>query len=95
MRQPRPGWMIGVLDIPLYGYTRALSLPSPRHGGVTLGDFFGYILKGGEAGRIVSATPHTIARYARLRQDLAPDAPPALESGATRSGGSSEGRGGR
>ena len=95
VRQPRPGWMIGVLDIPLYGYTRALSIPSPRHGGVTLGDFFGYILKGGEAGRVDSATPHTIARYARLCQDLAPDAAPALERSAGSSGEGGGARGGR
>jgi hypothetical protein len=61
--------MIGVLDIPLYGYTRALSIPDKHLGGVTLGHFFDYLMKGGERGRVVSATPHTIARYARLLDD--------------------------
>lgn len=69
-QSPAPSWMIGVLDIPLYGYSTYLTLTEPRRG-VRLGDFFTYIRNRGESGRLVSATPHTIARYARLLGDQA------------------------
>lgn len=77
---PGPAWMIGALDIPLYGYSQYMALGDPTNG-VRLGDFFAYIMngsrmkglagsgqvsKGGESGRLVSATPHTIARFAKM-----------------------------
>lgn len=68
----KPGWLIGVLDIPVHAYTRYLSigrtgedkLLRPR-----LGDYFEYLLKGGETGTLIATTPNVIARYARLLDD--------------------------
>jgi len=68
-RSPAPSWMIGVLDIPLYGYSTYLTLGDPSRG-LRLGDFMTYIQNRGESGRLISATPHTIARYARMLDDL-------------------------
>lgn len=61
-----PGWMMPVLDCPIYAYSSYLSVGDPfaRRGG--LGQFYRYIMKGGESGRVVSATPHTIVRFAQL-----------------------------
>lgn len=67
-RSPAPSWMIGVLDIPLYGYSAYLTLGDPSRG-VRLGDFMTYIRNRGESGRLISATPHTVARYARFLDD--------------------------
>lgn len=61
----RPGWLIGVLDSPIFGYTAYLSHGDP-FGKVRLAEFFDYIRTGGVTGRVVSATPRTISRYARL-----------------------------
>lgn len=68
----KPGWLLGVIDVPVHACTRYLSigrtgddkLLRPR-----LGEYFEYILRGGDTGRLVTATPHTIARYARLLND--------------------------
>ncbi len=81
---PGPSWMVGVLDIPLYGYTPYLSLGDLSRG-VRLGEFFEYALNGGptrrqlpvalakfsggETGRVVAAMPHVVARYAKLIDD--------------------------
>ena len=69
----RPGWILPVLDIPIYGYSNYLSLGDPfkRRGG--LGQFYDYIRWGGKSARLISATPHTIARYARLLADMGMD----------------------
>ena len=65
-----PGWMMSVLDCPIYAYSTYLSIGDPwKHRG-GLGQFYSYILEGGESGRVVSATPHTIYRFARLAADL-------------------------
>lgn len=82
--RPGPAWMVGVLDIPLYGSTAYLSLGDLSRG-VRLGDFFDYCLNGGpmrrqlpaalskfsggETGRLVAVTPHVVARYAKLIDD--------------------------
>ena len=62
----RAGWILAVLDTPIYAYSAYLSVGDPfkQRGG--LGQFYKYIAGGGETGRLVSATPHTIARFARL-----------------------------
>jgi hypothetical protein len=70
----KPGWIIGVIDAPIFAYANYLvrgeSNPSLRkpeiHRGVRLGRIFSYIESLGEVDKLVSATPHTIARYARL-----------------------------
>ena len=61
----KPGWMIAVLDGPIYAYPAYLSRGDPFKG-VRLGQFFDYIEKGGETGKLISATPHTIARFVRI-----------------------------
>jgi len=66
----RPSWILGVLDIPIYGYSNYLSLGDPFKERGGLGPFYAYIRKGGESGELISATPHTIARYARIIADM-------------------------
>jgi hypothetical protein len=62
----KPSWLVPVLDIPIYAYSNYLSLGDPfKHRG-GLGQFYAFLLKGGNSGKLVSATPHTVARYARL-----------------------------
>lgn len=62
----KPSWLVPVLDIPIYGYSNYLSLGDPfKHRG-GLGQFYAFLLQRGQSGKLVSATPHTIARYARL-----------------------------
>jgi len=62
----KPSWLVPVLDIPIYGYSNYLSLGDPfKHRG-GLGQFYALLLQGGHSGRLVAATPHTIARYARM-----------------------------
>ena len=69
-----PGWIIGVIDAPIFAYSNYLvrgeSNPSLRkpeiHRDVRLGRIFSYIENLGEVDKLVSATPHTIARYARI-----------------------------
>ena len=69
----RPGWIIGIIDTPVYAYSNNLllgeshaSMGNPAFKGVMLSEFFRYIQFRGESSKLVSATPHTIARYARL-----------------------------
>ncbi|GBD35508.1 hypothetical protein HRbin36_00620 [bacterium HR36] len=61
----RPGWLIGVLDSPIFGYTGYLSYGDP-FGKVRLAEFFDYVGSGGVTKRVVSATPRTVSRYGRL-----------------------------
>jgi hypothetical protein len=65
----KPGWLAAVLDSPLYGYPPYLSTGHKWGGGVRIGELYDYIHRGGKSGRVVSATPRTIARYARLLDD--------------------------
>lgn len=74
----KSGWLVGVIDTPIFAYSSYLnmgeSLLSVRdsiYSDVRLGKFFDYIRNGGETHSIVSVTPHTIARYARILDDLA------------------------
>lgn len=77
-RQSQPGWMLTVLDTPIFAYSTYLvkgkSRPMEAHpmlyDHAKLGDFFEYISTRGEMSKVVSATPHTIARYARLLDDM-------------------------
>jgi hypothetical protein len=65
----KPGWLVAVLDSPLYGYPPYLSTGHKWGGGVKLGDLYRFVTDGEKSGKLVSATPRTIARYARLLQD--------------------------
>lgn len=70
----QPGWIIGVVDTPIFAYSNYLGLgesnPSLRKPSifpdVRMGKIFTYIQQRGETDKLVSATPNTIARYARL-----------------------------
>lgn len=64
----KPGWLLGVLDSPIFGSTPYLSHGDP-FGKVRLGELFEYLQEGGATGKMVSVTPHAIARYARLIAD--------------------------
>lgn len=75
----KPGWLIGVLDIPIYGYLTYL--PTGRSWGdwVRITEFYDYIQEGARQRNLIPATPHTIVRYARILQDtglLAPQGGP-------------------
>jgi len=73
----QPGWIIGVVDTPIFAYSNYLVLgesnPSLRKPGiypdVRMGKIFTYIQNRGETDKLVTATPNTIARYARLLLD--------------------------
>jgi len=65
----RPGFIIAVLDSPIYAYPVYLSLGDPFHRR-RLGEFFEYLSRGGVTGKLVNATPHVVARYARLLSSL-------------------------
>ena len=70
----QPGWIIGVVDTPIFAYSNYLmrgeSNPAIRkpviHRNVRLGRIFSYIENLGEVDKLISATPHTVARYARI-----------------------------
>ncbi len=66
----KPGWMVGALDSPIHGSPIYLGRP---YGGKNpqprINEYYDYIQKGGATGKVISATPHTIARYARMLAD--------------------------
>lgn len=75
----RPGWLLTVLDTPIFAYANYLlkgksrpteAKPMLFGDDAAFGSFYEYILSRGEMSKLVSATPHTIARYARLLQDM-------------------------
>jgi len=67
----RPGWLIGAIDSPIHGSPIYLGRPygngkpQPR-----ISDFYDYVQQGSKSAKLVSATPHTVARYARLLDRL-------------------------
>jgi hypothetical protein len=73
----QPGWIIGVVDTPIFAYSNYLGLgesnPSLRKPSifpdVRMGKIFTYIQQRGETDKLVTATPNTIARYARILHD--------------------------
>jgi hypothetical protein len=66
----RPGWLVGAIDSPIHGSPIYVGRPfggnnpQPR-----INEFYDYVQKGGTTGKVLAATPHTIARYARLIAD--------------------------
>jgi hypothetical protein len=62
--------MVGALDSPIHGSPIYLGRP---YGGKNpqprINEYYDYIQKGGATGKVISATPHTIARYARMLDD--------------------------
>jgi hypothetical protein len=68
-----PGWLIGALDSPIQG--NSIYVGRPKKVGHNeqlhrISSYYDYIEGGGTRGKIISATPRTIARYARLLADL-------------------------
>lgn len=57
----KPGWLVGTVDSPLW----LLSGEVLEHGS-RIYDVASYLAGGGSSGRLVNATPTTIARYARF-----------------------------
>jgi hypothetical protein len=66
----KPGWLIGVLDSPLYGYSPYLSSGHEWGFFVRISDLYDYLEKGARERNLILATPHTIARYARILVDM-------------------------
>lgn len=69
----RPGWIIGVIDSPVYVYSGLLltgksarSCGNASFESERIGRFYDYIKDHGDTTKIISATPHTIARYANI-----------------------------
>jgi len=61
----RPGWIIAALDSPIWGFEYA-----PWESGAELKRIAAYMTSTGNTGKLVNATPHTIARYARILADM-------------------------
>ncbi|MCD6508345.1 hypothetical protein J7M22_17210, partial [Candidatus Poribacteria bacterium] len=64
----KPGWLVGAIDSIIHGCP--VYMCRPFDGAPRISEFYDYIRRGGVTGRVISATPHTIARYARLLDDL-------------------------
>jgi hypothetical protein len=77
-RESRPGYILAVLDTPIFAYSSYLIKGKSRpmeflplvYKDARIGDFFEYVRSRGATHKIISATPHTIARYARLLHDM-------------------------
>lgn len=67
----QPGWLIGAVDTPIHGSPIYTGRP---YGGANphpkINDFYDYVQKGGTTKKVISATPRTVARYARIVLDL-------------------------
>ena len=68
----QPGWVIGTLDAPLYGYAPYLVSGHKWGQFLRMDAFYDYLQRGAKERGLIPATPHTIARYARI---LAEDRP--------------------
>jgi len=64
----KPGWMIGAIDSIIHGCP--IYMGRPFEGAPRINEFYDYIQKGGATGKLISATPHTVARYARMLDDM-------------------------
>jgi hypothetical protein len=64
----RAGWLVGAIDSIIHGCP--VYMCRPFNGAPRINEFFDYIRKGGVTGKVIPATPHTVARYARLLDDL-------------------------
>lgn len=60
----KPGWIITSIDSPLWMFSYDHWQKSNK-----LFEIFSYVLHGGATGKLISATPHTISRYARLLEE--------------------------
>ncbi len=66
----KPGWLVGALDSPIHGSPIYMGRP---YGGKNpqpqIHDYYNYVQHRGKTGKVITATPHTIARYARIIAD--------------------------
>lgn len=60
-----PGWLVGTLDSCLWTFTG----PIWRRG-AALHAIATYLAGGGDSGRLINVTPHVVARYARLIEEM-------------------------
>ena len=67
----KPGWLVGAIDTPIHGSPiyvgRTYQGKAPR-----INEFYDYVQKHGATGKVISATPRTVARYARLLEENKP-----------------------
>jgi len=69
----KPGWLVGAIDTPIHGspiyvgHPYGGKNPQPR-----INEFYDYVQKHGVTGKVISATPRTVARYARLLEENTP-----------------------
>ena len=61
----KPGWVLAALDSPIWGFENA-----PWECGPELRRIAEYMTGGGNSGRLINVTPGTIARYARILNDM-------------------------
>lgn len=61
----RPGWLVAALDSPVWGFET-----SPWECGDEMRKIAEYMVSTGNTGKLVNATPNTIARYARILHDM-------------------------
>ncbi len=65
----KPSWMVGALDSPIHGCPFYVGRAECSKDAPRIGEYYEYLKKGGTTGKVISATPHTISRYARLLGD--------------------------
>ena len=65
----QPGWLIGVLDSPLYGYGPYVAAGHKWGNFKRITEMYDFLAAGAKDRKLVLATPHTIARYARILDD--------------------------
>lgn len=63
-----PGWLVGAVDTPIHGSPIYIGRPygAPKKPHPRINEFYDYVQQGGATGKVVTATPRTIARYARI-----------------------------
>jgi hypothetical protein len=61
----RPGWIIAALDSPIWGFESGV-----WENGAELRRIGEYMTSTGNTGKLINATPGTVARYARILADM-------------------------
>jgi hypothetical protein len=79
----QPGWLVGAIDCPIHGCPIYVGRPyDGKNPQPRINAFYDDIQRGGATGKLLPATPRTIARYARLIADRARPASAASDSRA-------------
>lgn len=68
----KPGWLVGALDSPIHGSPIYMGRPygGKRDPQPRLHEYYDYVQNRGATGRVLTATPHTVARYARILEEM-------------------------